>query len=345
MAFLAKVPGDPADSTAARREAERALAIAPALPDGYLAEGTFDEFVRQDFSGSMRAYDAGLRTAPNDPSLLGQLAFTEMHAGRWADVLVHFAEARRLNPRSVSLTINLGMAYLYLRRYPEARAVLDGAESLAPRSLARIQYRTEAALGAGDTADAHTVLHRALSVVDTTALVAYIGLADDLVWALDARLRQRLLTLSPKDFDNSRSDWAMVLAQGFMFGGDSIRGRAYADTAERVYATLLRTHSEDAQLHALNGVALAYMGHRDEAVREGERAVSLDPIERDAMLGAYLLQQLARTYTAVGDSDRAVAVLSRLGRAPGLISSGWLRFDPNFARLRADRAFQLVIGG
>jgi hypothetical protein len=63
------------------------------------------------------------------------------------------------------------------------------------------------------------------------------------------------------------------------------------------------------------------------------------------MLGAYLLQQLARTYTAVGDSDRAVAVLSRLGRAPGLISSGWLRFDPNFARLRADRAFQLVIGG
>jgi TolB-like protein len=134
-AFLARVPGDPADSTAARREAERALAIAPALPDGYLAEGTFDEFVRQDFNSSMRAYDAGLRTAPNDPSLLGQLAFTEMHAGRWADVLVHFAEARRLNPRSVSLTINLGMAYLYLRRYAEARAVLDGAESLAPHPV------------------------------------------------------------------------------------------------------------------------------------------------------------------------------------------------------------------
>jgi eukaryotic-like serine/threonine-protein kinase len=344
VAFLAKVPGDPADSAAARREAARALALAPDMPDGYLAEGTFDQFVRQDFTASMRAYDAGLRTAPNDASLLGQLAFTEMRAGRWADVLVHFAEARRLNPRSVSLTINLGMAYLYLRRYAEARAVLDGAQALAPRSLARIQYRTEAALGAGDTADAHAVLHAALSVVDTSALVGYIGLADDLVWALDAPLRQRLLALSPKDFDDSRSDWAMVLAEGFMFRGDSARGRAYADTAERVYATLLRTHSDDPQLHALNGVALAYMGHRNEAVREAERAVSLDPIEQDATLGAYLLQQLARTYTAVGDSARAVDVLDRLHRAPGLISPGWLRVDPNFARLRGDPGFQRLAG-
>lgn len=31
----------------------------------------WESIPRQDFNRSMRAYDAGLRTAPNDPSLLG----------------------------------------------------------------------------------------------------------------------------------------------------------------------------------------------------------------------------------------------------------------------------------
>ncbi len=333
-AYLAEVPPDPADSAAARREADRALVLAPDLPDGHVAQGTFQQLVRQDFAASMQAYREGLVLAPSDATLLGQLAFTEMRAGRWGDALVHFEQARRLNPRSVSLAINCGMAYLYLRRYPDARAVLDGAGTLAPASLARIEYRVEAALGAGDTADAHAVLRTALTTVDTTALVTYLALSDDLVWALDSVEQRRLLTLTPAAFDNVRSDWGIVMAQAYEFRGDSARGRAFADTAHEVYEAQLRTHPDDPQLHALNGVALAYLGRRADAVREGSRAIAIDPIEKDATLGAYLLQQLARIYVAVGEADSARRVLDQLQRAPGLISPGWLSVDPNFARVR-----------
>jgi len=333
-AYLAGVPPDPADSAAAHREADQALALAPDQPDGHVAQGTFQQLVRQDFAASMQAYREGLVLAPNDATLLGQLAFTEMRAGRWADALVHFEQARRLNPRSVSLAINTGLAYLYLRRYADARAVLDGAAALAPGSLARIQYRVEAALGAGDTADAHAVLRTALTSVDTTALVAYMALSDDLVWALDSAQRRRLLTFGPAVFDNVRSDWGIVMAQAYMFGGDTTRARAFADTAHRVYETQLRAHPDDPQLNALNGVALAYLGRRDDAVREGARAVAIDPIDKDATLGAYVLEQLARIYVAVGEPDSARRVIGELERAPGLISPGWLRIDPNFAALR-----------
>ena len=116
--------------------------------------------------------------------------------------------------------------------------------------------------------------------------------------------------------------------------------RSHAEEARKAFEDQLRAAPEDAQLHALLGLALAYLGKKDEAIREGERAVALLPVTKDAYLGPYLQHQLARIYVLVGEPEKALDNLEPLLKIPYLLSPGWLRIDPNFDPLRKNPRFE-----
>ena len=122
--------------------------------------------------------------------------------------------------------------------------------------------------------------------------------------------------------------------------GDAASMRSHAEEARKAFEDQLRAAPEDAQLHALLGLALAYLGKKDEAVREGERAVALLPVTKDAYLGPYLQHQLARIYILVGEPEKALDHLEPLLKIPYLLSPGWLRIDPNFDPLRKNPRFE-----
>ena len=67
--------------------------------------------------------------------------------------------------------------------------------------------------------------------------------------------------------------------------------------------SLLRSSSkprlEDPQLHGIYGLALAYLGRKAEAVREGERGSHLAPLTTQTLIGPYLQHQLV-PYLPVG---------------------------------------------
>ena len=90
---------------------------------------------------------------------------------------------------------------------------------------------------------------------------------------------------------------------------------------------------------------LAYLGRKGEAVEEGERAVMLWPISRDAFQGAYIQHQLVRIYLAVGEPEKALDQLEPLLRMPYFLSPGWLRIDPTFAPLKGNPRFERLAAG
>jgi len=115
--------------------------------------------------------------------------------------------------------------------------------------------------------------------------------------------------------------------------------------AERAYASDLAGAPDDEQSHVLRGLALAYLGRRDEAIREGERGVALMPISRDAFSGPYIQHQLVRIYMVLGEKEKALDHLEPLLKVPYYLTPGWLAIDPNFAPLKGQPRFEALLRG
>jgi serine/threonine protein kinase/tetratricopeptide (TPR) repeat protein len=334
----------PALAERARQAGEKAVALASNRPDGYAALGNYERNVSLDFNRAQEQYAKGLRVAPGDASLLRGTALAEQGLGRWDAAVEHFRQAERLDPRSVSNLRYLGEAFLRLRRYPEAREAVDRGLALAP-ALNLIEVKAMTFLGEGDPAGARAVLKAAPKEVEPTALVAYLATVNDLVWVLDEEQQELLLRLTPSAFNDDRGNWGLCLVQAYALKGDAANIRTYAEEARKAYEEQLRAAPGDPQRHVLLGLALAYLGRKEEAIREGERGVALDPVSKDAWNGQYFQHQLVRIYILAGELEKAIDQLEPLLKIPYLLSPGWLRIDPNFDPLRKNPRFQKLAAG
>jgi hypothetical protein len=91
------------------------------------------------------------------------------------------------------------------------------------------------------------------------------------------------------------------------------------------------------------GLALAYLGRKDAAIRQGERGLALQPITSDAQNGPYFQHQLARIYILLGEPDKAIDRLEPLLKIPYYLSPGWLQIDPTFDPLRKNPRFEKLV--
>jgi TolB-like protein/Tfp pilus assembly protein PilF len=334
----------PEDLQAALAGAQRVSALAPQSPEAHVAMGRYYE-AAGDLTRALEQYTEGQRLSPNNADLLGAEAFVEEKLSRWDAAEEHYRRARVLDPGSVSTTRRLARVLSWRRRYPEALAMADRAIALAPANLVLVLTKAEIYLQQGDLAGAQRVLHSVPSEVAPAELAAFFGNYDDLYWLLDQDQQQLLLRLTPAQFDNSRATWAFVLAQVYALHRDQVRARAYADTARVEFEEVLRAAPDNAQTHVLRGIALAYLGRKDEAVREGLKGVQLDPVSTDGFGGPYIQLQLVRIYLLVGEPEKALDQLEPLLKVPYRLTPGWLRVDPTFDPVRKNPRFQKLVAG
>ena len=106
----------------------------------------------------------------------------------------------------------------------------------------------------------------------------------------------------------------------------------------------------NAERHANLGWFYAFAGRKDEAIREGRRAVELKPESKDAFDGAIMNCYLALIYARVGENDLAIPLIERLLKTPGAVDSvdysitlNDLKFRWEWDPLRDDPRFQELI--
>jgi TolB-like protein/Flp pilus assembly protein TadD/tRNA A-37 threonylcarbamoyl transferase component Bud32 len=332
----------PTAAQGAKRAAEHAVQLGPARPESQLALGFYHAMVRGEPAAALAAYETGLKAAPDNADLLTASALVEESLGRWDAALAHLKRAQALDPRAVLTARRLAAAYIWLRRYPEALAAAERALALAPTNLSVIEFRAMVPLAQGDLPGARAVIAAAPPEVEPTALAAFFGVYADLYWVLDDAQQQLLLRLPPSAFDDDRANWGLVLAQTYHLRGDLAKARAYADTAMHVFEEHIKAAPNDPQQHALLGVAMALLGRKADAIREGQRAVELLPASQDGFGGPYQQHQLARIYTLIGEPEKALDQLEAVLKVPYNLSPALLRIDPNFAPLRKNPRFQAL---
>jgi serine/threonine-protein kinase len=336
---------DPATAKVALVSAQRAHALAPDRPDGYLALADYHWNVTGDDAEALEQATLGGKLAPANVDLLVVAAISQQALGRWQEATELLARAQALDPRSVTTAGRLARGLLWLRRYDEALAASARGLQLAPGDPAMNENLAMVHLARGNLADARSALATAMRHGDPAAVVAYFATYWDLFWVLDDAQRALLLGMSPAYFDDDRASWGLALAGANAVAGDRDRARAYADSARLALEDQMRDAPDNAQLHVLLGTALAYLGRKADAIREGRRAVELLPPTAHAFSGAYNQHQLARIYVLVGEPERAMDELEALLARPYFISPGWLRIDPTFDPLRKLPRFAELVDG
>jgi serine/threonine-protein kinase len=89
--------------------------------------------------------------------------------------------------------------------------------------------------------------------------------------------------------------------------------------------------------------AYAGLGRFSDAIREGQKAVELMPISKDALYGAGMLGGLCQIYIRTGEYDNAIDLLDSLMKIPSGFYLYELRHHPIYDPLRDHPRFQALL--
>ena len=343
--FFTQQAGSPAVAEQARRNAERAKALAPGTATAHWATACTTGASRSTGSAAVGRSTRGSAAAPTTstfssparerkPRSAGPTRRSRNSAGS-----SHWTLATP--PRSGAWPTFL----LLLHRTDEVLAAAEAGLALAPTTPALIEIKLMSFLQRGDLDGGRAWLRSALARNDPTAVVTYVAAYWDLFWALDDAQQRFLLRLSPAQFGDDRGAWALALAGTWAIRGDAARTRALGDSAAATYAEQLRQAPGNGPILSFYSLALAYAGRGAAALAAASRALASPSWPRDVYISQYYSHVLARAYTYAGDQDQAIGTLERLLAKPYFITPAWLRIDPSWDTLRGYPRFRRLVAG
>ena len=326
----------------ARVAAEKAIALAPDLPEAHVAIGMYQLRVRRDRAASIAAFRRGLDLFPDNVDLLRNLGLREREMGHFEEALAIMRRAVDLDPRSWDNQASLAGLLVMLRRPREAREEVERGLKFHPTQHYLIFVKVTTLLQEGNLAAARATAGSIPEGSELSALGAYLSLYPANSWVFDDAQRDLVLRLPVAVFDENRARWGDALAGEHWLRGNHSEARRYAGEARKACLAQLKARPEDALLHASLARVLALLGRKAEAEQRLARAMELAPVENDLPLG-WVLETVAVAHVRLGNQQKAIDVLERLLTVRHPITPAWLRIDPNFAPLRGNPRFETLV--
>jgi len=322
---------------AAYRAAEKAIALAPDLPDAHLAMARLLSGAGDD-DGALHELELARRARPTLEGIRTE-AWMREGRGEWSQALSLWMKGFELEPAAIADLI--GIHYLHLRDYPNAARYLAISRA-ANQSAATVPEAWLRFSHTGDIAGARDILEPALTLKTPDARVR--GLLARYEW-FDGRYERALALIQQMD---AAGAW---LPANFRFPAAIAMGQVYEsmgqqDRARESFATALKTLQaaetklpNDAQIQAGIGLAAAGLRQADLAVRHGRRAVERPSGRRNAVTAPVFLYLLSTIHARLGQHAEAFATLDEMFAAASFYSERWVERDPWFASLRSDPAY------
>jgi TolB-like protein/class 3 adenylate cyclase/Flp pilus assembly protein TadD len=315
---------------------EAHLALAKHLYWGYL-----------DYDRARNELSLAQKSLPNDPWAFVLAGYIDRRQGRWDESTKNLERAVELDPQDPAILQQLALSYDYLRRYADEERAYDRAIAVTPKDAALRASRAEVELNwHADPRPLISTIEAFVAEDSSEAKhLAYVWVPGA-VCERDFDGARRALAALPNDgcYHDSipfpRAWCEGVVAQ---LRGDKAVAHA-AFTSVRAEATKMVAEQPNyAEGVCVLGMADAALGHKDEAIREGRRAVELMPVSKDAIRGPLLIQYLAVIYAWTGEKDLALEQLSVVARIPSHLSYGHLRLHPYWDPLRGDPRFEKIV--
>jgi TolB-like protein len=341
--FLDPSPGRLAKARAA---IDTALRLEPALPMAHLALGTY-YYRLLDYSRATEEYAVALAAMPGDTEVLFYLSSTQRRQGRWVEAAANQERAFGIDPLHPTYGPAWISSLLILRLYRQAEKAADRVLEMNPamRELV-LRLKAEARFARdGDAARYRTVLAETREADASPQLVEFRQAFYDGRYA-DA---VRIFDEAPGEMDNRdrRSANSRSLNEYFYAAnaaGHREKARARASAGIAATSRAAKERRDEWRRVARLAMLYAYAGQPVEARQFVGLTLELMPLKRDALDGARALNELTQVYLALGDHDRALALLDQAMSVPNEVSANEiLHFEPWWKPLHHDPRFKAAL--
>lgn len=338
----------PARLAKARATVQKALALTPESGEAHLAQALVYYHGNRDYARAVAELSIAQRTLPNSAELYSLWGSIARRQGHWEEAITNLAKAAELDPkRSLKVLNNLSLLYDLLRRYDDELALFARYAAANPGAKDYCQLiSAQIELEKGETKTARSLLNSLPEDYDpsggTTFTRIYLALYEK-----DPDSAAKILAASKKEELPSgagpivpASFYEALIARA---RGDEAKAREAFAAARTKMTAQVAEQRDNPLLISLLGLVDAGLSRKEEAVREGRRAVELRPIADDAVDGATVLTSLAMIYAWVGDTNAAIEQLTFLATTPGGPAYGQLKYDPAWDPVRSDPRFAAMV--
>jgi TolB-like protein/class 3 adenylate cyclase len=326
---------------------QAAFRLRPNAGEAHLARAQILYWGHLDYDGALAELELAAQIVPNDPRIFALKGYIERRQGRWEQSTLNLERAIDRDPRNFFMLQQIAISYGVLRRYAEEKSVLDRALAVEPNdvdtkvALAAVQFHWKA-----DTRP----LHQAIDSIRATDPRALPSVAND--W-LSCALAERDIAAARSALDAfgeiPLTDYAVHLNRPLMEGviarmmKDEGKARAAFVAARAEQEKTVQAQQNYGPPLCVLGLIDAALGRKEEALREGRRAVELLPVEKDAINGPLMIAYLAMIAAWTGDKDLACEQLGIAIRPPSTVSYGQLKLLPFWDPVRGDPRFEKIV--
>ena len=333
----------------ARTLAERALQVQPDLPEAHLALGFSYYYGDNDYDAALREFEIAQRGLPNDSEAYLAIGAIQRRQGKWAESTANLEKSATLNPKDTWPLQQLVFNYAMQRNFDAANKTINRALELNPNGIGLWEMKIKLAMAEkGDFSVYEQTLDKMKSLpMSTEERIKIVSGQAELL--LFQRKYQQVMQLAQNVPDESLAAipgssapkyYVIGIAQKHL--GDEAAARAAFVKSKDILEEQLKQKADDPGLHIQLAKVLAWLGDKDAAIAEAQRATDLRPETKDAFDGPRVTEDVAQVYAILGDNSRAIELLDGLLSRPTGVTLQRLKADPAWDPIRNDPAFQAL---
>ncbi|PYK34876.1 MAG: hypothetical protein DME54_07015 [Verrucomicrobia bacterium] len=334
----------------ARTLANRALQLQPELPEAHLALGFSYYYGDNDFATALKEFEIAQRGLPNESEVYLAIGAIQRRQGKWPESTASLEKAVSLNPKDMWSLQNLSFNYAMLRNYETADKIIDRALAVDPTALEPLEVKSKLAIAArGDFSIAEKAFEAVKSVPMTKEqkIKTIAGRAN--VFLLERRYNEGLQAAESVADDQLSGISGGLCSKYYLIGfarkslHDDNGARAAFLKAKSAAEEQLNRSPDAADAHIQLAKVLAYLGEKDAALTEAQRATELQPESKDAFGGPEVTAGVAEVHAILGNNSRAIEILDGLLNRPSSVTVQMLKVSPIWDPLRNEPDFQALL--
>ena len=323
-----------------RAAAETALRLASDSPRAHQAMGLDYRYCRKDNRAALTELQIALAGAPNDASILSSLGALQRAQGKVEESLQTLRKAADLDPLNVQAWIGLGETYSGLRKFDQARSMLDRALAIAPGDLDLLAAKASTYQEQGNL-DASWKILSSHPFPPFNTWAALIYHEQYLLWRNYGALIETInaMDLPFKNLPPMISAGLdVMLANLYLLNQQRDLALAHAEKAQGQMQALRAQKFWEPEISGAYIECAARFGNRDEMEREIEFLFAQTRDNQWLFPGAEY--SAAAGYALLGDLDKALPLLEDSLSKPGGTTTARLRLNPVWDVVRDDPRFQ-----